>query len=162
MSDTNSSAASGNATPTEEQAYASQPASGHTASGSGVKVPKPHGPRRFFSFKYREDVLIDDGIFADLHDFIAQTQITVKDSPREHEWPMVESEANKWIKLVKSHPEPTAYFALDYKTGTLVYYGDFATIEAARADHAEKDPDESKSELLDTTKLREWKTPSSP
>lgn len=125
------------------------------------KEPKALGPRRFYSFQYGVDELHDEGIFTNLVECIEKTQIAQKDSPREHEWVMVETEVNKWIKCIREHPEPTAFFALVYETGTIMYWGDFPNYDAAVANRAEKDPNELQFEILHTDKLREWKTESS-
>jgi hypothetical protein len=140
-----------------------QPAHATTAGASGAsgRVPKTPQNRRFFSFQYGVDVLHDEGIFKDLKECREKTGIAVPGGNREHEWVLVETEVNRWIKLVRSHPEATAFFALDYDVGTLIYWGDFPNYEAAVANRAEKDPQELRYEILRTDVLRTWKTPSS-
>jgi len=132
------------------------------APASGEKKITPLGPRRFYCFEYQKDDLEELGFFADLKDCVAKTGVAEKGTPREHQWPLVETEVNRWILLVRSHPEETAFFALNYKTGKLEFFGDFPSKEAALAARTEKgDPDEQIWEILDTAKLRTWKTSSS-
>lgn len=134
------------------------------AEAASAETPskKVLGPRRFYCFEYQKDELEYLGFHAN-HIACADThEVGMKGSPREHQWLLVETEANKWIMLVRSHPEDTAFFALNYETGQLEYFGDYPNREAAIAARiANGDPDELKYEIMQTEKLREWKTHSS-
>ncbi|HWT40569.1 MAG TPA: hypothetical protein VN081_04890 [Dongiaceae bacterium] len=138
------------------------PAPASTEATSGTKTITPVGARRFYCFQYQVDELEYLGFFDDLKDCIAKTGVAQKGTPREHQWPLVETEVNRWILLVRSHPEATAFFALNYKTGKLEYFGDYPDQAAAVAARVAKgDPNEEQYEILDTAKLRTWRTYSS-